>query len=209
MKTREFAITLFILATAIAGCSRSPHTTFYKLTPVEAEVTTADRATSPTVAIASVTLPEMVDRPQLVLPDSGVKVQLLETHRWAEPLKTAIPRILADNLSRRIGSDKVSFHPQYASGKANYRIFVDLQQFEATQGAVVLDALWTIKAAEGGPAVTRRSRQVVQIAGTGYEAMVAAYSKTLGLFAEEMAAVVILLPKVQAPAGGASSKTSG
>ena len=195
MKTRLY-MALLIIAAILQGCGRSPQTTFYTLTPATTQITAATPGKAPSVSIADVTLPALIDRPQLVLADTGTKVQLLEAHRWAEPLKNAIPRILADNLSRMTGWDRISFHPQYASGRADYRIFVDLQQFEAVRGTVALDALWTIKPSEeGGTAITRRTRKVVKIAGEGYEAMVAAYSQALSSLAEEMATALALISK--------------
>jgi len=189
MKIRVCLTLLILAAAALASCGRSPQTTFYTLSPAASAVT-APPGKAPTIAIAAVTLPELVDRPQLVLPDSGARVLILESHRWAEPLKSAIPRILAENLSRLLGGDRVSFHPQYASVKADYRIFVDIKQLEAQNGKVVLDALFTVKPSGDGAAFTRRSSHSVQINGEGPEPLVAAYSRALAGLAADIAAAL-------------------
>ena len=44
--------------------------------------------TSFSVSVGPVTLPMVVDRPQLVLRVSDNRVDILEMHRWAEPLKS-------------------------------------------------------------------------------------------------------------------------
>lgn len=177
-----------VVATMVlTGCGRSPQTTFYTLTPDLAGKGPVALAAAPSIAIAAVSLPELVDRPQLVLPGEGARVVLLETHRWAEPLKSSIPRLLAEDLSRLIGPERVSFAPQYAAGRAEYRIFVDFQRFEAIKKAVVIDALWTIRPSGTGKTVAKRSQITEPLAGSGYDALAAAYSRALGRLASEMA----------------------
>ena len=170
----------------LAGCGRSPQTTFYTLTPLVSEVTTP-RLTGPGIAIALVTLPELVDRPQLVVPDGGTRVAILETHRWAEPLKSAIPRLLADNISRLMGTDRVSAYPQHAAINADYRLFVDIQRFELAGSTVVVDALWEIRNAKGSKPVTGRSKLVEPVGSADYEAVVAGYSRAIATLSKEIA----------------------
>lgn len=185
---RRVAIVM-LLALLTAGCGRSPQTTFYTLTPTEV-VLNSSKLTSaaPTIAIASVTLPELVDRPQLVIPVEGTKVAILETQRWAEPLKSAIPRLLANNLSRLIGAGRVSAYPQYAANNADYRLFVDIQRFETLSSTVVVDAIWTIRSAKEGKPVTNHIK-IIEPIGTSpaYEAVVAGYSRALATLSQTIA----------------------
>jgi len=169
----------------LAGCGRSPQTTFYTLTPLVAEAT-APKVPGPSIAIASVTLPELVDRPQLVVPAAGTRVTILETQRWAEPLKSALPRLLADNISRLMNSDRVSAYPQHAANSAEYRLFVDIQRFELAGSTVVVDALWEIRSAKGAKPVTGRSKLVEPVGSADYEAVVAGYSRAVATLSKEM-----------------------
>jgi uncharacterized lipoprotein YmbA len=175
----------------LAGCAGSPRATFYTLKSTVGLETTDRYKGIPTVAIAAVSLPELVDRPQMILPDEGTKVTILETRRWAEPLKSAIPRVLAENLSRIIGGDRVSSYPQHAADNADYRVFIDIQRFEAVEGAVVVDALWSIRPAGTGGTAAHRSQFVEATGGTGYEHLTAAYSRALGSFSKEIAGVLL------------------
>ena len=170
----------------LAGCGRSPQTTFYTLTPLVADVS-APRAVGPSITIASVTLPELIDRPQLVVPDAGARVAILESQRWAEPLKSAIPRLLADNIARLMNSDRVSAYPQHASLNADYRLFVDIQRFELSGSTVIVDALWEIRSAKGAKPLTGRSKMVEPIGSTDYEAVVAGYSRAMANMSREIA----------------------
>ncbi len=131
-----------------------------------------------------------MDRPQLVLTLDANRVQLLENHRWAEPLKSAIPRVLAENLSRVLGTDQVSWHPQSAAYRADYRILADFQRFEASGDQVIVDTLWTVRSSSTAPAINGRSRIQEQIDGTGYEAVAAAYSRALATVSAEIAAAI-------------------
>ncbi len=181
------------LVAAVAGCSRSPRTSYYLLTPAASvQPATVTPASAPTVAIAAVSLPELADRPQLVVPADRGQVLILESHRWAESLKAAIPRVLAENLSRQLGPERVSFHPQHAAVRAEYRIFIDLQRFEADHTAVLVDALWTIKpSSTDGKLVTRRSTISEPINGSGYEALAASYSRALGRLSADLSRAIL------------------
>lgn len=192
MRNRTVAAMLLAVAAIAAGCGRTQQTTFYTLKTVSSGQTAPDSA-GPKVSIAAVSIPDFLDRPQLVLADEGAKVSIMETHRWAEPLKNSIPRILAGNLAARLGDDRVSYAPQYASIKSDYRVFVDIRRLEASSGEATVEALITVKSSKDNFApVTRRSIQTAKVSGTGYGAMVEAYSAALERLAGDIAAA---LPK--------------
>jgi uncharacterized protein len=175
------AMTVFlsICALLLSGCASSPRSKFYTLTATAIQgVPTVGRAT-PSVAIASVSIPELVDRPQLVVRVDGSKVDLLETHRWAEPLKSSISRTIAENLSRLLASDRVSSYPQAASLSADFKVFVDFQRFDFVGDHVELDALWAIRRTDDRAAVNGRSQQREAVTGSGYDAAVLAFSRGL------------------------------
>lgn len=169
----------------LAGCGRSPQTTFYTLTPLVAEGA-AHAIAGASISIAGVTLPELIDRPQLVVPDAGVRVTILEGQRWAEPLKSAIPRLLAENISRLTGLERVSAYPQHAARNADHRLFVDIQRFELAGSTVVVDALWEIHTAQGVQPLTGRSKLVETVNPADYEAVVAGYSRAIATLSKEI-----------------------
>lgn len=176
--------------TSLAGCARSPAVTFYTLSPVGQPETATPAMVTQTVAVASVTLPELVDRPQMVVRADESRVDVLETHRWAEPLKSGIPRLLAENLSRLLGGARVSAYPQNAAHEADFRVFVDFQRFESTGDAVVIDALWTIRRSIEGAPKTGRMQIREPNSGGGYEAMVSAYNKALFAVSKDIAQAI-------------------
>lgn len=170
----------------LAGCARSPQVNFYTLAPLTQSV-----AGSPpppfSVAVAAVTLPDVVDRPQLVLFTDSSRVRILESHRWAEPLKNAIPRLLAENLSRLLGTESVSCYPQSTSQTADYRITVDVLRFESSASTVLLEALWTVRTAAQTVGKPHRFRGNEPLEGDGHDKRVAAYNRVLASLSREVA----------------------
>lgn len=187
------AISLALLCwivVATAACSRSPRVNFYALSPGAKPESVAPTGGAYEVAVGPITLPDLVDRPQLVISVENNQVDIIETQRWAEPLKSQIPRLLADNLGRLLGSDRVSAYPQRAGSEADYRVLLDIQRFESTGNRVSVDAFWTIRRSTGGAAKTGRSVVREPVGGGSYDAMVTAYSRALFAVSNDIAIAI-------------------
>ncbi|MGH7185632.1 MAG: PqiC family protein [Pseudomonadota bacterium] len=100
-------------ALSTMGCGTPPHEHFYTLSDyplgdyTPGELASGDAAAAGSnysVAIAPVSVPEGVDRPQMVVRAGTNRVELSELHRWAEPLKSEIPRVLAVHLRRALAT---------------------------------------------------------------------------------------------------------
>lgn len=177
-----------ILLCAASGCGRSPGVTFYTLNAMAPE-SAAPTTPPPAVAVGPITLPELIDRPQLVIRVAANRVDMLETHRWAESLRSEITRVLAENLARRLRPARVSAYQQSASNDAEYRVLVDIQRFETIPGdGVTIEALWSVRRAAVG-AVSRKGRSLVRepAGGTDYEALVAAHGRALAAISGDIA----------------------
>jgi uncharacterized lipoprotein YmbA len=132
-----------------------------------------------------------VDRPQLVVRVAANRVEILETHRWAEPLKSEIPRLIAENLRRLLGSSRVSSYLQHAGADADYRILVDLQRFESSPGeGVTVEAAWSLRRFAGGASKTGRSLVREPVDAVGYDPLVAAYSRALLAVSRDLATAI-------------------
>ena len=190
---RNFAVLIaaVYMTVASAGCSRSPRVTFYTLEPAAQVEPVAAAATVPTVAVGPVTLPEVVDRPQLVVRVAANRVDILETHRWAEPLKSEIPRLIAENLGRLLGSSRVSSYLQHTGVDAEYRVLMDIQRFESSPGeAVTIEAGWSLRRATGGTPKTGHSLVRELVGAAGYDPMVAAYGRALLAVSRDLAQAI-------------------
>ncbi|MFA7405386.1 MAG: PqiC family protein [Pelobacteraceae bacterium] len=196
---RSFAVCLFkyylplimLLAITIGGCSRSPRVSFYTLEPAAQVEDVAAISVVPEIAVGPVTLPEVVDRPQFVVRVAANRVDILETHRWAEPLKSEIPRLIAESLGRLLGSNSVSSYLQHSGSNPEYRVFVDIQRFESMPGqAVTVEAVWSLRRAGGGVLKTGHSLVREPVSAEGYDPLVAAYGRALLAVSRDLAKVI-------------------
>lgn len=166
----------------LAGCGSSPPIHFYTLSAEASPDPVAPVKNDRPISVGPVTLPEVIERPQLVLRTSPNRVTLVEEHQWAEPLQSEIPRVLAENLSRLLGTKQVAVHPQSAGDHAEYRVAVDVQRFESTLGSrVSIDVLWTIRQSSRSETTFKTGRSSVEepVADPSYEALAAAHSRGL------------------------------
>lgn len=190
---RNFAAGLLVvcLVLVLAGCSRSPQVTFYTLGSGVPRDNSAATGAVPVIAVGPVTLPELVDRPQLVLRVSANRVEILETHRWAESLKGEISRLIAENLGGMLGSSRVAASFQQSGPDAEYRVAVDIKRFEATPGdAVTVEAFWSMRRSPGGVPVTGQLLLREPVGAEGYDSMVAAYGRAILAISSDIAKAV-------------------
>ena len=91
----------FLALLLLSACGSPPRERFYTLDAPEPPVA-ADGA--PSISVGPVSIPELVDRPQLVVRVRPNEVVLTEQERWAEPLRGAITRVVAANLAAALGA---------------------------------------------------------------------------------------------------------
>jgi uncharacterized protein len=183
----------FLTISSLTGCLGSPRETYYTLSTNTAApgATSASGDSAYSIAVGPITLPEVVDRPQFVLRAGPNEVSIVELHRWAGPLRSEIPRIIADNLAADLNVKRVAAYPQSAMENADYRVSVDIQRFDSTLGeSVTIDALWTVKRVSDGVLRTGRSTVRESSQGRSYETMVAAHSRALATISHDIAEAV-------------------
>ncbi|MCC6139752.1 MAG: membrane integrity-associated transporter subunit PqiC [Nitrospira sp.] len=182
------------IAGLASGCLSSPPTHFYTLSAEAPAGREAAGAPGYRIAIDPVAISEVVDRPQFVVRSGPNTVSFIEEHRWAESLKREIPRVLAENLGRLLGTEEVWVYPQHRIGSAGYRLVVDFPRFETNnEKDVSLEAFWTIKRAlPDGSDQRKQGRSSIHlpVAGEGYRAIASAYSRALAVVSEEIAAAI-------------------
>jgi uncharacterized lipoprotein YmbA len=176
-------------AAALAGCGSAPVERFYTLS----SAAVPEPGTAParyTVGIGPVTVPESVDRPQLVVRSGDNRMTILEHHRWVAPLKSEVPRVLAASLARELPEARIAAYPEHAALNADVRVSVDLRRFEASVGGeVVVESLWSVRRADGS--ATREGRTAShEPAGVSYEDIAAAYGRALNAVSRDIAAAV-------------------
>jgi len=175
----------------LSGCARTAPVSYYQLSAQEAARTAPAPAEAGKMllGIGPVRLPEYLDRPQIVTRMTPNRLQLADSHRWAEPLGENIPRVLAENLSALLGTDHILRYPWPASRGMDYQILIEVIHFENEgDGAARLVALWSVKGKDGGSVLSeRRSSHLVPAISRDRDGQVAALNEALGSFCREIA----------------------
>jgi uncharacterized lipoprotein YmbA len=186
------------IAALLSACGSVPTQNYYVLTPTISGAASANAtpsATGPVVFVDRAHLPELVDRPQFVIGDGqgSNRVSILEQQRWAEPLRAAIPQVIAVDLERQLPGARVSASPPDAWPPDAWRLMLDIQRFEARPGdAVTVEIAWTLARGEADKGALRTGRSTArQPVGAGdYAAIAAAASRALGSISADIAAAL-------------------
>ncbi len=187
MKRLVWIVLLFVLAALAAACASTP-SKFYTLSPTaEPGNTTA----SYSVAVGPVSVPAMVDRPQMVVSVGPNQVGIDEFNRWASPLQSDMARVVAENLAKILGTPLVSVFPQATAAGASYRVLIDVIRFECAPGkGATLDAVWTVRGTREGSSRPGRTTVSEPAVDGSTAALVAAHSRALGRLSEEAAEAI-------------------
>lgn len=170
------------------SCASSP-ASFYTLNAVEN--TTATPLPSVSIAVEPVSIPESIDRPQMVLQKGTNEVMVDELNRWAASPRDSIQRVVMENLSHLLGTSRVYRYLPGPITSSDYRIEIEVLRFDATLGqATFLDAIWTIRKGDREETKTGRTTSHQKVADQSYEALAAAHSQALGALSRDMAKAI-------------------
>jgi uncharacterized lipoprotein YmbA len=175
-----------LAALALAGCGSTPKESFYMLEAPPPSPTAA--AAGPSIFVGPVIVPEAVDRTPMVVRTGPNQVDVEDFQRWAEPLKSAIPRVIAGNLMRELGTSRVGYTRAASLNNADYRIAIEIQRFDSSlsEGATV-EALWTISNAKGAAPRTGRTLAHEAAEPATHAGVAAAHSRALAQVAKDIA----------------------
>ena len=180
------ALTVLSCVVLGAGC-RSPQSHFYTLS---ATATPATSASSLSIAVGPVSVPAVVDRPEIVVSTGANEVWPDDFNRWAAPLQDNLSRAVAENLGAILGTPGVSLFPQTLSSGADYRVAIEVRRFESTPGkTAILDASWIVRRKDGDTR-TGRTEVTEEVHGTNYDALAAAHSRAVAKLSQDIAQAV-------------------
>ncbi|SRR5713226_2716338 len=193
---RSLAASALICLT-ITGCANlSPKpdsSRFFTLTPLpqsdEARTKNVANPNRPSLGIGPIRFPGYLDREQLVTRISQNRFALSENDRWAEPLEENFSRVLLQNLSALLRTNKMIRYPWQNNQRPGYQVEIELLRFEPNAAQEVeLSARWAvIDTGNKQPLSVRESRLVRQVKSRSTEASVAALSEALGDLSREIA----------------------
>ncbi len=182
-----------LLTLLIAGCAGSPKVSFYTLSPTAVDALNTDKQLA--IAIGPTEFPRELMRKQIVTRSSANQIKINQTHVWSASLQLDFDRTLADNVGTLLNSERVVPYPAQPRFAIDYRVVLDVRQFDGSLGdAVTLRGNWT--AIDGaGDVVTVQNFAIKQPTdGRNFDALVAAHSAAIGALGVQIANALIAQP---------------
>jgi uncharacterized protein len=169
----------------LSACASHPDH-FYILSTQPAGA--GEARTSPTaLAALRVTLPSVVDRPEMVLNTSADDVIVQEHQRWAAPLADLVTQTLARDLERRRSDLLVADSSVNRSSGSVVRINVDVVQLTVHRGGQAsVEAHWRILDPRTGKEAVGGDVFSAPLGRDDYAAVAQALSQCLGLLADRL-----------------------
>ncbi len=185
------SIFLLSLIMLLSACSTtSPSSRFYVLTPM----LTSSEHSAPelTIGMGPVRLPVYLDRSQMISHADANQLQMEEFERWAGGLSQNINDVMAENLSRILGTDRVVTHPWARAMPIQYQVALDIRHFHITQdNKVYMLAQWRLFADGGKRLLEIKRMEFTQpVIGSGFSKQAAAQSDALAELSRQIAAAI-------------------
>lgn len=143
------------------------------------------------LGIGPIKFPGYLDRQQFVTRISQNRFAVAENDRWAEPLEENFSRVLSQNLSILLQTDRMVAYPWERSQQPTYQVQVEVLRFEPNvEQLVELWARWIILDDAKKPIGMKESFLTQRTRDKSTEASVAAMSEVVGGLSQEIAASI-------------------
>jgi uncharacterized lipoprotein YmbA len=172
-------LAIIAYALFLNACSHSPAVQFYSLQPAPAASKGAPLDLG--LAIGPAQFPRALARSQIVTRASGNRINVDEYHVWSAPLEYEFLRVLGDTIATDIQSDRIAVYPATPAFPVDYRILMEILQFDGVPGdSVTLRVRWAITPPQGDALAVGTFEEVQPTAGDdSYDALVAAHSAAI------------------------------
>ena len=195
---RPIHVAIMICWLPLAGCLGGPSgpTNFYMLSPLspsQAGTSAGPAEGRIRIGLATVVVPEYLNRNEIVFNLDNTVYQLAEFNQWAEPLNENLTRVLAENLTNLLRGDLIDvFLASDSSIPADYRLEVDVLRLDGNLGGqAALISQWALLEAEEDELVLmRRSEYQEPAADNTYKGLVLAKSRTVETLSRDIAAAI-------------------
>ncbi|MFC7337253.1 membrane integrity-associated transporter subunit PqiC [Haloferula chungangensis] len=179
-------LSLLVLALAawtLSSCSSG--LSYYILTPEGP----APSGGGSGIGVGPVSIAAYLDRENLVFQESGNRLAVAESHRWAGDLEDNISSVLATNLGRQLKTGNVRTYPWADDGDLRYQISIDVRQLHGTaDGDAFIEAAWRVYSLPDRRMIASKSWTGTEpMTVDGYDELAAAESRLLSRLAAEIA----------------------
>lgn len=207
----RFSVVLLLLL-LLSACTASLPTHYFILTPMTSAVVPASvlDSTKQVIAVSPVEIPLYLSRSQIVTRSGKNHLHLSQFNLWGDNLRENISRVLLENLSSLLGTDRIFLSSSLGQERPTLGISTSVSQFEAEDeaeaeaeaedevyGKIVLKARWRIIDSQTDKALVVRQSSLVSapLVADDYDAIVASMSTLLMQLSQEIAQEVSPLIK--------------
>ena len=201
---RQHLIVLALCTITITGClsPRRDDSKFFVLSPVSPDPASIV-SRQILVGLGPIKMPAYLDRQEVVTRVAPNRLELSGQDRWAEPLDSDFTRVLAQNLSSDLGTQRITFYPWYNTTLVDYQVKINVYRFESDKdGKVDLTAHWQVLSGTGKLLIVRDSSYTETAKPGDASDSAAAMSRALGRLSREIASAIEATP-VNTRAGSA------
>jgi uncharacterized lipoprotein YmbA len=190
-------LTIISVLLLFSACASSPPSRFYTLTSLRMQKDIQDHiveASSYSLVVGPVTIPDYMDRPQIITRSSTYEIHLDEFNPWASPLDEDITQVLTENLSVLLSQEKISISQWQYGSTAKYQVPIDVRRFDVMpDGNVLLIAKWSVIDQKEKQTLTALEAKIKEpIDGQDYNAKVSAMSKAIEALSRNIADAIKL-----------------
>jgi uncharacterized lipoprotein YmbA len=196
IKMKNSVILILVSVILFTYCSSSPPIQKYILTPSiesDAETLSGKNDTEITIGIGSIEFSDYLMRPEIVSFKGNNELNVDQFNRWAEPLKENFERVLVENLSSLIPTNRIYIFPWQEEEPNSFQITIMVNEFGMrSDSSVVLDARWSVsKKVKRDFLMTQRSFYTENAAGVSIEGKVKLLSDLVGELSREIANEIV------------------
>ena len=186
----------------LCGCinldPQADPTRFYILSSQSGPAASSDNSRGAVLGLKAIALPTYLQSKKIPTRRGANEITYSEVHRWGENPKSAISRVLSENLASHSAIGRVHTVPWPDVANNDFELYVTLIRFEGEQsGMVVLEANWAIFNPDDDSVLRNGSTAVKHLKWNGrdYSALARSLGEALGILANDLAAAVADLEK--------------
>ena len=150
---RHLGILLFVVGLVLGSCSpfgagTQRQTQYYVLSSLQGEAAPIEPLADLSdigIGVGPIRMPLYLDRSDIVTRGSLNQVEIADFAQWAGPLTENFSRVLAENLSLLLATDRVGIFPFVRRSAVDYYVSVYVTRFDGLPGDHAhLRARWSI-----------------------------------------------------------------
>jgi uncharacterized lipoprotein YmbA len=196
---------LGLLALSFAGCGsffpKPRPSRLFALSPLSQAAEDTDYSRQISIGVGPIRFPGYLDRQEIMTRVAPNRFDVMEYDRWAEPLDENFTRVLTQNLSLLLRTDRIVPYPWPLDKKPHYRVEIQVLRFESNSAREAeLSVNWALIDETGKTAPKlKESRFTRPAKENSIDGSVAALSETVADLSREIAKTVMAIDREQGP----------